>query len=288
MAFPIPPTVDIPRWCYSGGTYSEPSLARRQTGWSEQLNGYATIPSYQEENWINYAAGEWINYVAAYAIPYLALGQFDNGIKIYNNQQAKFYNAANDKFTALRSAPTQSVASVELTLPAAIPTTPMPMVSDTAGNLSFSKISSSAVAGITNGSAPLTGQIGEYFVLSKEYLGVPYNVNTVVGYWNNFPTGIWQFSYNSYHSIGNPPSSSFTQNQVSIWINNIAFSPENHAIGYNYITEYSMGQAMTLTLPSYFVKASAPFDIYFGVQARSNTGSGGSNMWFTVTAQRIA
>lgn len=284
MAFPTPPDVDIPRWCYAGGTYLEPSLTRRQVGWTVQSSGYGTIPGYQEENWINYSAGEWINYLAAYALPYVAAGKFDAGLELYNNQPAKFYNAANDKYTSIKSSPSQSAASVPLVLPPALPTTPLPMVSDAAGTMSFSTISSSAVAGITNGSAPINGQVGEYFVFNN-FISTGDNIDTIVTQ-VAFNPGIWRFSFTCYFAIGNVPTSFTNYNSTEIFIRKILGDP-THVNGYDRVAQWSLTQVMTSTLPAYFVNSSTVFTLYFLVNTASNTSSG-ANVWSSVTAQRIA
>lgn len=287
-SFPTPPAIDIPRWSYDGGTYTEPPLTNRQIGWAAVPGqNYAQPPPYQWVNWLSYSTGEWINYVAAYAIPYLQNGNFDNGINVFNNNSAKFYNAANDKYTSIRSSNSQTSSGIDLVLPPSLPSNPLPLVGNGAGNLNFSTISSSAVAGITSGSAPISGQVGEYFVYNNEYLGVPYDVNTVVTTFN-FTPGVWTFSYNAYFSIGNPPSSSFTQNRVTIWISLTSGPPSPVINAYNDVSEWSMGQVMTVTLPCYLINSSSIFSLYFGTRAASNIAGVGSNMWYSIVAQRIA
>ena len=63
MPYPDPPSIDIPRWAYSGGTYTEPNLTKRQLGWvAVPGQNYGEIPPYQWMNWLQYSTGEWINY----------------------------------------------------------------------------------------------------------------------------------------------------------------------------------------------------------------------------------
>jgi hypothetical protein len=285
MAFPTPPDVDIPRWCYAGGVYIEPSLERRRVGWKEQTSGYATIPAYQEENWINYSAGEWINYLAAYALPYVAAGKFDAGLELYNNQPAKFYNAANDKYTSIKSSPSQSAASVPLVLPPALPATPLPMVSDASGTMSFSTISSSAVAGITNGSAPINGQVGEYFVYNGSK-----SVNQSSGIVDilsiNFNPGVWKFSAVA-SMILSPPASFFNQAGLSIFFNNTNTTPFPVLYNYNTASVFGVYENFQVVLNNYIITSSVVFPLYFlGSFGTYETVT--TSIFYSFLAQRIA
>lgn len=63
MTYPAPPAIDTPRWAYSGGVYTEPSLDKRQVGWQAVPGqNYGEIPPYQWFNWLQFSTGEWINY----------------------------------------------------------------------------------------------------------------------------------------------------------------------------------------------------------------------------------
>lgn len=289
MTFPTPPAIDIPRWCFDGGTYTEPPLTNRQIGWAAVPGqNYAQPPPYQWVNWLSYSTGEWINYVAAYAIPYLQNGNFDNGISIFNNNSAKFYNTANDKYTSIRSSNSQTSSGIDLVLPPSLPSSPLPLVGNGAGNLNFSTISSSAVAGITSGSAPISGQVGEYFVYNNEYLGLIYNTYTNVTTFN-FSPGVWVFSYNTSFSIGVQPTTSYVaQNKVIIWISLSPGAPSNNILAYNYISQYSLGQQIAVALPSYVVNSSSIFSVYFGAYGLANSVGLNSNLWYSIVAQRIA
>ena len=287
MAFPTPPPIDIPRWAYVGGVYTEPPSSVRETGFTAVPGqNYAEPPPYQWINWLQYSDGEWIYYIAASALPYLQQGNFDSGINLFNNFPAKFYNAANNKYVSLKSSPTQSVASVDLILPSTLPTSPAPMVCDSSGNLNFVNIYSSSVSGITNGSSLNPGQVGEYYVQNAFYGGTAYNTDTVL-YSQTFSPGVWCFTYSGYTSIGQPSTSFSDFNVFNIWINTTSIPPVPSYNGYNYLSSSGLTQALNLVLPDYYINSSVSFDIFLGCKCRSNISTGG-NVWYSFRARRIA
>jgi hypothetical protein len=88
MPFPNPPSIDIPRWAYSGGIFLEPSLLQRQTGWTViPGQNVGQIPPYQWVNWLDYSTGEWINYIATQWIPYAQTQAFSSGVLLTTTTQ---------------------------------------------------------------------------------------------------------------------------------------------------------------------------------------------------------
>lgn len=259
MTFPTPPAIDIPRWCFDGGTYTEPPLTNRQIGWAAVPGqNYAQPPPYQWVNWLSYSTGEWINYVAAYAIPYLQNGNFDNGISIFNNNSAKFYNAANDKYTSIRSSNSQTSSGIDLVLPPSLPSSPLPLVGNGAGNLNFSTISSSAVTGITSGSAPISGQVGEFLVQNGRITSPL--VNTITAFTSVIALqGIWKLSLGIVLRYGTPLQF-FAAINTTV---SVSGTP-----GYNEIAcqspalSPSSGFETTLNISDYYVNLSIPTTIY--------------------------
>lgn len=299
MTFPTPPAVDLPKWCYSGGVYLEPPLSQRESGWvAVPGQNYAEPPPYQWVNWLSYSTGEWVEYLAAYALPYVAAGKFDAGLELYNNQPAKFYNAANDKYTSIKSSPSQSAASVPLVLPPALPTTPLPMVSDASGTMSFSTISSSAVAGITNGSALTAGQVGEYTRTTQNKLMIVTSnpsSNIVATLFATITPGVYRCSFCSYFL------NIFDVFKVTLCLSAIeptgSVFPSDFLLSYNAITmqinSFDIGTSFystyTLTSGNVYFNTSVTKNLYiYGQVLAPAGGSGNVNAPTTLTIERIA